>query len=865
MNVEQLQTRKVTLVVPAQTQLRSHVAWKLLYARARELGKDVLIVSSDPQVRSVAHAVKFNVAHSLETSQQGRSRPTGRPVRNGSPTNRARPGGTSQRPTGGRAARSTNTLRPRQAGSRNSANLENQNSEREQLRQQPPSAPHSDPSSTFQLPEEDYEQPYDYQMHATPPIRPLSPDQIEEPDLLLEDYALTQNIRMAAGEANSDPGFEAPASQARSKKEARPTSKSQASHQSLDAEDGDPFLAMEDKQPPPIVEQRGGAVIEGPSHYDHVIQDVSEAPTSIIGNQFDFDADEDDVLPPPRSKGAKNRDRQATSKEARQPANKESNIRELPRQSGEATRQRRSGKMVPPAAMTPSQRLRAEDLDDDDLPPVQDRPTQIQDRDAFIYESPSRTSHKSPDSIALPGGRPRSYGARSGQMQRPAAEPRQAQATSLRPSGVLRPSKQLPTGRPSQDLRSRKPQPLRKPGKKRGNALVWIIAAIFICLVLAVGLGAYLLPTATATITIAAQNYSQPISVLASPDTVQGAIPAHQLVHEFTKTSAEPVTGNRLVGTAKASGNVCFSNNGGIDIIIPTGSDVSTPGANGVLFKTTAEVSIPKQTLCTNVPLPVPVEAVQPGESGNVQAGSVTIIPDTTLDSIAKANNTTTAQLKLSVINTDDIKGGGMEPVAAVADKDLTNARNDLHKQLQGEIDAWVKSLPQNGALGPVTTTDTLVNPPTKDTIIQDGKTFPAQISVKATVLFVNNTDLQNAARTQLTSAMQKDKAFAKDVILSDAKQPISISKLKQQPAGKNELKLNYTATAMIGGAFDENALRQQIAGQTADSANHLLKLNNKGIQNTHIDIQPGFFPWLPFYSNHIDIKVVPGTVPLKG
>ena len=80
--LEEISARRLTMVIPPQTQLRSHVAWKLLYARARELGKEVVIVSSDPQVRSVAHAVKFKVAYSLETpSATGKSRPGSRSAR----------------------------------------------------------------------------------------------------------------------------------------------------------------------------------------------------------------------------------------------------------------------------------------------------------------------------------------------------------------------------------------------------------------------------------------------------------------------------------------------------------------------------------------------------------------------------------------------------------------------------------------------------------------------------------------------------------------------------------------------------------------------------------------------------------------
>jgi len=51
----------VALVVPPQTHIRGQVAWKLLSMRARELGKDVSIVSSDPQIRALARSVHFRV------------------------------------------------------------------------------------------------------------------------------------------------------------------------------------------------------------------------------------------------------------------------------------------------------------------------------------------------------------------------------------------------------------------------------------------------------------------------------------------------------------------------------------------------------------------------------------------------------------------------------------------------------------------------------------------------------------------------------------------------------------------------------------------------------------------------------------
>src|SRR5437868_11174797 len=79
--LERIPTRRIILVVPTQTQLRRHVSWRLLHARARELTKEVLVISSDRQIRSVVKAAGFKVADSLESPSSSRSRPASRPGR----------------------------------------------------------------------------------------------------------------------------------------------------------------------------------------------------------------------------------------------------------------------------------------------------------------------------------------------------------------------------------------------------------------------------------------------------------------------------------------------------------------------------------------------------------------------------------------------------------------------------------------------------------------------------------------------------------------------------------------------------------------------------------------------------------------
>ncbi len=60
--LEQTKAHNIALVVPAQTHLRGLVVWKLLSARAKALGKEVSIVSSDPQIRAMARSVQLRVA-----------------------------------------------------------------------------------------------------------------------------------------------------------------------------------------------------------------------------------------------------------------------------------------------------------------------------------------------------------------------------------------------------------------------------------------------------------------------------------------------------------------------------------------------------------------------------------------------------------------------------------------------------------------------------------------------------------------------------------------------------------------------------------------------------------------------------------
>src|SRR5881227_3533168 len=81
--LKKIPNRHIVLVVPPQTQLRSHVSWRLLHSSAKQQGKDVSINSPDRQIRSVAKAVGFRVVDSLEAPGSSKSRTGSGPSRLG--------------------------------------------------------------------------------------------------------------------------------------------------------------------------------------------------------------------------------------------------------------------------------------------------------------------------------------------------------------------------------------------------------------------------------------------------------------------------------------------------------------------------------------------------------------------------------------------------------------------------------------------------------------------------------------------------------------------------------------------------------------------------------------------------------------
>nr|HET6903988.1 hypothetical protein [Ktedonobacteraceae bacterium] len=219
--LERIPTRRIILVIPAQTQLRSHVSWRLLRARVRELDKEVLIISSDRQIRSVVKAAGFKVADSLESSPTSKNRGgsrTGRSILGGRPSSHVK-----TPPGRGVPGQRTNTANSDQDRTQQFEKRTSKPLDANSMRSQRDSTNGSMmSSSTFGEDDSHFGPEINYSVPglstsstskpltppsiaSTPSIHPLEPSyQDEEPDLFLEDFRRAQSIREAAQKNDPD-------------------------------------------------------------------------------------------------------------------------------------------------------------------------------------------------------------------------------------------------------------------------------------------------------------------------------------------------------------------------------------------------------------------------------------------------------------------------------------------------------------------------------------------------------------------------------------------------------------------------------------------------------------------------------------
>jgi len=391
-----------------------------------------------------------------------------------------------------------------------------------------------------------------------------------------------------------------------------------------------------------------------------------------------------------------------------------------------------------------------------------------------------------------------------------------------------------------------------------------VIGAIVILLFLVIGALAYFVPSADVTLTLPTRNYSHAVKLTAIPKAAQAATPgnvyADVLTKDFTRSGTGSATGSARIDTALATGSAIFTNNGQSYATIPSGIAVATAGPNSQQFVTMAEAVVPPPGSVTGNSIEIPIQAQKPGTTGNVDAGTITVIPDDSLSQIAKANNATSNALKLQVSNPKGTTGGGAGQATVVSRGDLDKVSKSLQAALSDDINAWVHQHKPSSQdiVGQPAISGSLINPPHEGQVVTNGS-FPAQFRATVTLMIVRAANLQDATATQLKNDFSKDKAFTGYTINPNQKEPITIQAIKTAGQG-TALTLSFTAAAKTIPNIPQDEVRTLVAGKlTSDASANLKSLPN--IQGASIKTSPNFIFWISSLPSHINVNLVAGSV----
>ena len=893
--LEKAPNRQVTMVIPAQTQLRSLVAWRVLHADARRMGKDVLVISTDPQIRSLAQAGKFRVAHSQASSMTGKSRPPTRPTRGNSSAGKGKSTSSQGRMQAAKkpsvqlpADESSTRDAPRSIDSLNQwygSLPENSSTQRDTERPFPTTTTGNLRGQSTFSPSFDDEPKAEpgqiYDIHAnTPPSLRQVPSNIQQEDVASywaedADYKQAEDIRRnSAKHPTALHGLpqtpqETPYGNEPQQADApgqgsiyRTTPLPQEPPDEIEEPGTDYYPVMDDALPSSLSEQRGSAIINGLDTSEHAFHDGSfeESADEIDGGLQVEDLGEDpgtnvnlfDV--PPMLEDTPDH---SWSEPLGQEQQESAGPSRIYRPNGPRSSRRDNRENIASSA-------RQQDLDNPvALPPIEERPTIIMPPQERTPAQPRGRQRNSAalDIAEVPTENKKSTGKRASQ---------QILGTTPRPTTTVRPKSGTPiraatnagtrrtnTGSTGRGTVTKK---LPEQTSRRSGAFLLLLV---ILLLLLLGIPAYFVPTTDVTLTLPAKNYAHALVLKAiasnQKSNAANTVPADQLTNDFEATGSGKATGSTQVSTAPATGVVTFANNGKTLVTIPTGTIVTT--SNGTSFSTQAEAVVDTANSNTGATVDIPVQAQKAGTSGNVAPGSINAIPPDSLNAIAMANKMNGSDLKLTVTNQGATTSGGAGTAPAVAQQDINAAKVALHVTLANTFKAWLATKVSPGdQAGTLTTTETLENAPTVGQPATDG-TFTEKLRLSVVVLIVRSATLQHASIAQLNQFVKQNKALQGYTVVDDAKHPVQIQQVKTTSDNVSTLTLAFNAASSVVPAINVQEVQSEINGKSIKDARAFL-LKIPGVHQADISTTPhigGWTPtWVSFRSANIAVHLVP-------
>ena len=402
------------------------------------------------------------------------------------------------------------------------------------------------------------------------------------------------------------------------------------------------------------------------------------------------------------------------------------------------------------------------------------------------------------------------------------------------------PKREERTTAPPESLKPPPPKPLPAWLTSRwitlsSRAIISIIAVSEVIIMLALTV-----PSAEITIKPQGQTINIPLTLIADQSQIETDFSNHRIparVASITlSTNVEVITtGSTPEATARAGGNVTFTNLTAQPVRIPAGTALRTTSGTPIRFVTQKDVTLEAQRGSS---ANAPVLAIEPGPPGNVGAGLINSIEGP-------------LAAQAAVVNVEAMKGGEVKKVASVTEADRKNAReqalNDLKQRGYSQLLAQLKE----GEFAPQSSLRVIkIVSETYDHFV-DEKADRLKLELRAEVgLTVVNERMAFAVG-------QKEIEWRLGDALALA--PSSVSFTRDEKATSDDagrIKFGIVAKANASAAIDLEAIKQTARWQPVEQVGNLLYDKYPLNARPEIKLFPSWFQRMPWLAWRIDVVI---------
>ena len=353
------------------------------------------------------------------------------------------------------------------------------------------------------------------------------------------------------------------------------------------------------------------------------------------------------------------------------------------------------------------------------------------------------------------------------------------------------------------------------------------------------------LPAATITVVPGREPITVEVPITAdlyvdASDAEVGVVPGRRVEVTVETTGAAVTSGTQQKPVDKATGQVVFTNIGGAEVNIPRGTVVSTGTGAPVDFRTTEPAQLPGGI---GERVTVPIEAVEPGVSGNVRAN--------TINTVSGA-----MRFRARVSNPGGTGGGGSRLVSVVTQQDKDNLLVQVQNEAEAQAYENLLGEAEPGEWIPPESVQILTVAQEFDKFNDDeGDTVNLKLRSLVQGTAIRRDDAQEAILFALRANVPDNAMLVADSIAyEDVSEVASVG---------DQVVFTMTGSSDFVVPIDPIELKNMVRGMPVDEAASAIATRWPLEESPQIYQDPDFRQVLPRFRNRIQVRIDYGDVPV--